>query len=172
MELSNYTVFDREGNFQNLVKNEHGIVGFEFEFKQPCKLIIERVGLQLGGVAELLHPIPLMWNSNTYVLSWRGKLPRGGYKWVDCGLTIDSEHKRFFLTYNQNILETNNVMAVSLNRDLSKHGCVSCSGGAWVKKWQQLNDFVEVTPCIMIDEKPKYSNINNFGLNFDVTLIE
>ena len=188
--LNSSKLFDGIGRFQDTIISDGSFVGIEVEIfpSYGTKVIIDKIGLQFTQPQTNL-PIYIYHTSQIDAIQIVSATTtkQNSLEWLTLSETIDFAYLSdqydsggmFYIGYYQD-----GISGQAIKKDFNwmQGPCNTCRGGANAMKiWNERLNFVRVVPVEvessnlngiqMFDyTKRKYTPVNNFGLNFGVTV--
>ena len=188
--LNSSKLFDGIGRFQDTIISDGSFVGIEVEIfpSYGTKVIIDKIGLQFTQPQTNL-PIYIYHTSQIDAIKVVSATTtkQNSLEWLTLSETIDFAYLSdqydsggmFYIGYYQD-----GISGQAIKKDFNwmQGPCNTCRGGANAMKiWNERLNFVRVVPVEvessnlngiqMFDyTKRKYTPVNNFGLNFGVTV--
>ncbi len=188
--LNSSKLFDGIGRFQDTVISNGRFVGVEVEIfpSYGAKVIIDKIGLQFTG-AQTNLPIYIFHTSQIDPIQTvtATTTKSNSLEWLSLSETIDLSYLSdsydsggmFYIGYFQNDIVG---QAIKKEFNFMQGPCNTCRGGSnAMKVWNERLNFVRIVPVEVANgdlngtqmfdyTKRKYSETNNFGLNFGVTV--
>ena len=188
--LNSSKLFDGIGRFQDTIISDGSFVGIEVEIfpSYGTKVIIDKIGLQFTQPQTNL-PIYIYHTSQIDAIKVVSATTtkQNSLEWLTLSETIDFAYLSdqydsggmFYIGYYQD-----GISGQAIKKDFNwmQGPCNTCRGGANAMKiWNERLNFVRVVPVEvessnlngiqMFDyTKRKYTPVNNFGMNFGVTV--
>lgn len=188
--LNSSKLFDGIGRFQDTIISDGSFVGIEVEIfpSYGTKVIIDKIGLQFTQPQTNL-PIYIYHTSQIDAIKVVSATTtkQNSLEWLTLSETIDFAYLSdqydsggmFYVGYYQD-----GISGQAIKKDFNwmQGPCNTCRGGANAMKiWNERLNFVRVVPVEvessnlngiqMFDyTKRKYTPVNNFGMNFGVTV--
>lgn len=188
--LNSSKLFDGIGRFQDTIISDGSFVGIEVEIfpSYGTKVIIDKIGLQFTQPQTNL-PIYIYHTSQIDAIKVVSATTtkQNSLEWLTLSETIDFAYLSdqydsggmFYIGYYQD-----GISGQAIKKDFNwmQGPCNTCRGGANAMKiWNERLNFVRVVPVEVENSnlngiqmfdytKRKYTPVNNFGLNFGVTV--
>ena len=188
--LNSSKLFDGIGRFQDTIISDGSFVGIEVEIfpSYGTKVIIDKIGLQFTQPQTNL-PIYIYHTSQIDAIKVVSATTtkQNSLEWLTLSETIDFAYLSdqydsggmFYIGYYQD-----GISGQAIKKDFNwmKGPCNTCRGGANAMKiWNERLNFVRVVPVEVENSnlngiqmfdytKRKYTPVNNFGMNFGVTV--
>ena len=188
--LNSSKLFDGIGRFQDTIISDGSFVGIEVEIfpSYGTKVIIDKIGLQFTQPQTNL-PIYIYHTSQIDAIKVVSATTtkQNSLEWLTLSETIDFAYLSdqydsggmFYIGYYQD-----GISGQAIKKDFNwmQGPCNTCRGGANAMKiWNERLNFVRVVPVEVENSnlngiqmfdytKRKYTPVNNFGMNFGVTV--
>lgn len=190
--LEERTLFDGSGRLNAILANRHKIVGMEINPVRSMGVTtkIERIGLQMRGGSGVvrIYVFHSSQNEPIYTYDCNYTSEKGMFQWfypTDMYLPYMGETTAdggsWYIVYNQDDLPEG-TQAINVSKDWSREPCGTCNIGS-LETWREITKYLQISPFMVkapttFAEFPEmwdvedisYTNTQNYGLNFEISV--
>lgn len=191
--LEHTTFFDGAGRLNATLQNRSQIVGMEIVPVRSMGVTtkIERIGFQgAGGVGTIrVYVFHSSQTDPVYTMDFNYTKTTGGFQWFVPAEQVylpyisdgNDSGGAWFICYNQDDLPQG-LEAINVSKDWSRDPCGTCNIGS-LQAWREITKYIQISPfCINapttfaeFPELPdiamlKYTNMQNYGLNIEISV--